>query len=65
MEILKNNDDFIQWKEDNIFYGDIAEDPKQYPCMVLIRVLDWRAEKEEAVYYYKSTFEDYIKKLTF
>ena len=64
MELLRDNDDFLNWKEANTCDGDEAEPPKEYPCLVLLRVKDWNMQYEVAEYYFKDDIKGYLDDLT-
>jgi hypothetical protein len=57
MKLLRNQAEFEEWKEFNIFDGDEAGQPREFPCYVRLRVKDWHMEYEEAVYLYRSDIE--------
>jgi len=57
MKLLRNQAEFEEWKEGNIFDGDEAGQPREFPCYVRLRVKDWHMEYEEAVYLYRSDIE--------
>lgn len=63
MFLLKNEAEFNEWKENNIFDDDEADMPDEFPCFVSKEVIDWRYETEKAVYFYKSTLQSMIKEL--
>jgi hypothetical protein len=63
LKLLKNEDEFEDWRENNIFDGDIAHPPKEYPCFVTKIVESWSYEYEKAIFYYKSTLEAMINQL--
>lgn len=51
--VLKNEADFLKWKDDNIFDGDTAEPPARYPCLARTYVSSWDHEEETAEYLYR------------
>jgi hypothetical protein len=51
--VLKNKADFLQWKEEHIFIGDIAEEPDKYPCLARTDVSNWNYQEETAKYLYR------------
>lgn len=63
IKLLKSKLEFENWKLDNIFLGDEAEDPKEYPCFVNKEVLNWNCEQEFAVYFYKDTLQEMVNQL--
>ena len=63
MELLKDQGSFEEWKSNNIYHGDEAEMPKEFPCYVNKEVLNWNCEYVKAVYFYKDDFESMLKEL--
>jgi hypothetical protein len=51
--VLKNEADFVQWKEDCIAHSDTAEPPTKYPCLARSFVSDWNYQEETAEYLYR------------
>lgn len=63
MELLKDKDDFEQWKANNIFGDDVAEDPKDFPCFVYKIVTDWAYQEIAAQYLDSATLRDMLIKI--
>ncbi len=61
--ILKNEADFIKWKDDYLCDSDIVEDPIKYPCLAKTRVSNWNYQEEEAEYFYVEDIEHILKEL--
>ena len=53
-KILKNENDFDEWKSLAICTGDVAEEPDQYPCIARTVVKNWNHQEEEAKYLYRT-----------
>ena len=60
---LQTTSDYLEWKEDRTFDGDIAEWPIEFPCFVYKSVLNWNYQTEIAVYLYLSDIEYMLEKL--
>jgi hypothetical protein len=44
MRLLRNQAEFEEWKDRNIFDGDEAGQPREFPCYVRLLVKDWHME---------------------
>ena len=52
--VLKNEADFLQWKDDCICEGsDTANPPERYPCLARTYVSNWNYQEETAEYLYR------------
>lgn len=51
-KILKNEADFLEWKE-CLSSDDLTAPPLKYPCIASTKVDSWRYETEEAFYTYR------------
>jgi hypothetical protein len=60
MKLITCELEFKYWCSENIFYGDEADDPKEYPFFVRTEVKSWNYEEESAVYLYRA---DLVKML--
>lgn len=63
MKLLKNQQEFEEWKSDKTCKGDKVRNPKLYPCYVYLRVLDWNSEDEESIYLYRTDIEKMLMSL--
>ena len=63
MDLLINKPAFETWKSGNIFDGDEAAIPAEFPCYVTKEVLNWNCEYEKAIYFYKSDIEKMLDNL--
>jgi len=61
--VLKSKTDFEKWKEDCLCSCDIAEKPKEFPCVARTYVSDWSGEEETAEYLYKEDLVGLLKEL--
>lgn len=52
-KILKNEADFLAWKDEECREGDEFNPPLKYPCLAMTEVSNWRWEEECAVYKYR------------
>jgi hypothetical protein len=52
MKLLKNQQEFEEWKQLNIGYGCIAEQPKEFPCYVQKMPLNWNMQTIRTEYLY-------------
>jgi hypothetical protein len=60
MKLLKNQQEFEEWKKVNIFDGDVYNNPQEYPCYAKIDVLNWTYKHEKAVYLYLHDIEEML-----
>jgi hypothetical protein len=63
MQLLRDRDEFEQWKREHIFEGDTAEDPKEFPCLAATDVVNWRYEEVRAVYVYRDSIDEMLAEL--
>lgn len=52
-KILKNEADFLAWKDDLLLSDAEAAPPNRYPCIANTTVTDWRPPQLSAVYKYR------------
>jgi len=64
LELLKNQEEFEAWKEGNIFSGDTAEQPSEFPCYARTVVQSRPREEECAVYLYRKDVEKMLADMT-
>jgi len=50
MKLLKNQQEFEEWKEIYVSYGDKFITPDYYPCYVVLEIKDWKYEHDEDFY---------------
>lgn len=60
MRLLENKQDWLAWKSDKIFDGDVALEPIEFPCFVFAKVKNWAYENIEATYLYKDRLREMI-----
>ncbi len=63
MELLRSILEWEVWRDGNIFNGDTADIPTEFPCFAFTQVRNWQREEEYAVYYYKGTLEVFLAEL--
>ncbi len=59
--VLKTEEDFEKWRDDCLCNSDVAETPKEYPCLAKTYVSDWGMEEETADYLYKSDLLEILR----
>lgn len=51
--VLRNEADFLRWKDDNLCDSDTANPPEHYPCLARTYVSNWNYQRETAEYLYR------------
>jgi hypothetical protein len=52
-KVLKNESDFLKWKQAYFSWRDVAEPPERYPCLAITTVKDMEYSEMQAEYLYR------------
>jgi hypothetical protein len=61
--ILKNNAEFLRWRNDCTAPCDTVSQPYKFPCVASMYVSNWERGEETAQYLYIDDLEEIIKEM--
>lgn len=61
--VLKTRSDFEKWKKEWIFFDEVIDEPREYPCLAKTFISNWDYEEEAAEYWYREDLVELLKQM--